>query len=139
RKSVAHYNGEPAQPDQEGGFINPVILEKKGSQEGDEGYLSFPKLFQKIRRARTVRVHAYDLQGQVVDLELSGLEARIWQHEVDHLDGVLFIDKMGFFAERASRGTLRDFERDYRRAQARGEIPPDDEIERLLTALEQGA
>jgi peptide deformylase len=139
RMFVANYKGDPEQPDQQGVFINPVVLEKKGSQEGDEGCLSFPKLFQKIRRARTARVHAYDIQGQPVDLELSGLEARIWQHEVDHLDGVLFIDKMGFVARLASQGTLREFERDYRRAQTRGEIPPDDEIERLLTALEQGA
>jgi len=95
--------------------INPMILERKGSVEGDEGCLSFPGLYQKIRRAK---------------------EARVWQHEVDHLDGVLFIDKMGTIAKLGSRSALKAFERTYRRAQERGEIPPEAEIERLLKALE---
>src|SRR5262249_1236195 len=55
--------GDPARKEAEGVFLNPVVLDKKGSQEGDEGCLSFPGLFQKVRRARTVRVLAYTLSG----------------------------------------------------------------------------
>jgi peptide deformylase len=119
--------------------INPVILERKGTVEGDEGCLSFPGLYQKIRRAKTVKVQAYDLKGVLIEKTCSDLEARVWQHEVDHLDGVLFIDKMGTIAKLGSRSALKTFERDYRRAQERGEIPAEVEIERLLKALEAEA
>jgi peptide deformylase len=134
---VANYAGDPEKPDLQGVFINPEILEKKGTQEGDEGCLSFPELFQKVRRAKTVKVEAYDLTAQRVEFELSDLQARIWQHEIDHLDGKLFIDKFGTIAKLASRGALKDFERDYRKSQTRGEIPPDPEIEAALKQLEE--
>jgi peptide deformylase len=70
---------------------------------------------------------------------VSDLEARAWQHEIDHLNGVLFIDKMGVIARLAARSSVRDFERDFKRAQERGEIPPEVEIEKLLAVLESGA
>ncbi len=120
----------------EGIYINPVILERKGSVEGEEGCLSFPKLYQKVRRARTIKAQAYNLQGQLIELDLSDLPARIWQHEVDHLHGVLYIDKFGPIAKLSSRGSLREFERDLHKAQERGEIPPDVEIEWRLKELE---
>jgi peptide deformylase len=133
---VMNYAGDPEQRDKEGVYINPVILDRKGSVEGEEGCLSFPNLFQKVRRAKSVKVQAYNLKGELLEIDLSDLPARLWQHEVDHLHGVLFIDKMGFIAELQARGALRVFERDYRRAQERGEIPPDAESEKQLTVLE---
>jgi peptide deformylase len=105
--------------------------------EGEEGCLSFPKLYQKVRRAKTVKVRAYNLNGQLVEIDVNDLPARVLQHEIDHLHGVLFIDKMGLIGQMASRGMLREFERDYRKAQQRGEIPPDPEIEKQLAALEE--
>jgi peptide deformylase len=113
-------------------FLNPVILERKGSVEGEEGCLSFPQLYQKVRRARTIRVQAYNLKGEQVDEVFEDMPARVCQHEIDHLHGVLFIDKMGAIAKLACRGTLREFEREYRKAQERGEIPPNAELEKLL-------
>jgi peptide deformylase len=113
-------------------FINPVITERKGSVEGEEGCLSFPKLYQKVRRAKTIRVQAYNLQGQAVDEVFEEMPARVCQHEIDHLHGVLFIDKMGTIAKLASRGALREFEREFRKAQDRGEIPPDAELAKVL-------
>ena len=130
---------DPNDKEAERVFINPLILERKGSVEGEEGCLSFPGLFQKVRRAKTIRFQAYDLRGELVEGTVSDLEARVWQHEVDHLDGVLFIDKMGPIAKMASRADLRKFEHDYRRAQERGDIPPDTEIENLLRQLEEAA
>src|SRR5262245_57627729 len=131
---VVNYAGDPAQKDKEGVYINPVILDRKGTQEGEEGCLSFPKLYQKVRRAKTVKGQAYNLDGQAVELELSDLPARLWQHETDHLHGVLFIDKLGPIGRLAARGWLRDFERQYKRAQDKGEVPPEAEI---LKALEE--
>lgn len=120
-------------------YINPVILERKGTVEGEEGCLSFPGLFQKIRRAKTVKVQAYNLKGEEVISQVSDLPSRLLQHEIDHLHGVLFIDKMGPIAKLSSRGSLRELERDYRRAQEKGEIPPDVDIEKLLNDLENEA
>jgi peptide deformylase len=133
---VANYGGDPEKRELEGIYINPVIIERKGSIEGEEGCLSFPKLFQKVRRARTIKAQAYNLQGQLIELEMSDLPARIWQHEVDHLHGILYIDKFGPIARLSSRGSLREFEREIYKEQERGEIPPDAEIERRLTELE---
>jgi peptide deformylase len=135
---VMNYVADRQQPDKEGVYLNPVILEKKGGRvEGEEGCLSFPGLYQKVRRAKTVVAQAYNLKGELLEVEVSDLPARLWQHEVDHLHGELFIDKMGPVALLASRGTLKEFERDYRKAQERGEIPPEVEIHRRLRELEQ--
>src|ERR1700722_13416957 len=93
---VVNYAGDPEKRDLEGVYINPVVIERKGGTlEGEEGCLSFPKLFQKVRRAKTITAQAYNLQGQLIEVEMSDLPARIWQHEVDHLHGVLYIDKFG--------------------------------------------
>jgi peptide deformylase len=132
---VTNLTGDPDQRDQEEVYINPVIVERKGTQDGDEGCLSFPKLFQKIRRAKTVKVQAYNLNGEPVEMVASDLAARCWQHEIDHLNGVMFIDKMGPIARLASRGSLRAFEHEFREAQKRGEIAPDAELEKIFAAL----
>lgn len=129
---------DPEQKDRERVLINPVIVDRKGTMEGDEGCLSFPDLFQKVRRAKSVKVHAYNLEGQAIEISASDLPSRILQHEVDHLHGVLFIDNMGPIAKMGSRSSLRKFESDYRKAQDKGEIPSDDVIRKTLEDLERG-
>ncbi len=126
-------------------LINPVILDRKGTIEGDEGCLSFPELYQKVRRAKTVRVQAYDLEGKVIEIltselpqNLAELSSRVLQHEIDHLHGVLYIDKMGPLGKLSARGSLRDFEREFRKAQERGEYPSDAEIEKRLKEQSEG-
>src|SRR5437660_11437864 len=133
---VMNVTGDPDQKDREEIDVTPVIVERKGTIDDEEGCLSFPGLFQKVRRAKTIKIRAYDLKGQPVEKVVSDLEARAWQHEIDHLNGVLFIDKMGLLGRIASRGSLRGFEQEFRRAQERGEIPPETDIEKLLLALE---
>ena len=132
RLLVLNVATETEQASGEQAFLNPVIVERKGTVEEEEGCLSLPGLYQKIRRARSVKVHAYNLKGEAVEIVANELAARAWQHEVDHLNGVLFIDKMGPIAKLASRGALRDFERDYERAQERGELPGDEELKKQL-------
>jgi peptide deformylase len=136
---VLNPSGDPQKRESEGVYINPTVLEKKGTVEDEEGCLSFPGLYQKVRRAKTVKVQAYNLRGQLFEAVVHDLTARLWQHEVDHLHGILFIDKLGTIGKLASRSALREFEREYTRAQERGEIPPDPEIEKALMALELGA
>jgi peptide deformylase len=136
---VMNITGDPEQRDREEILINPVIVERKGIVEDEEGCLSFPGLYQRIRRAKTLKVQAYDLKGQLVEKVVHDIEARAWQHEIDHLNGVLFIDKMGTIARLSSRSSVKKFEQDFRRAQERGDIPPDADLEKLLAALEADA
>jgi peptide deformylase len=132
---VMNFEGEPDKKEMEVVAINPVIMDRKGTQEGDEGCLSFPDLYQKVRRAKTVTVQFYDLAGTLKEMTAHDLPARLWQHEIDHLHGRLFIDMMGPIGRMSSKGTLRDFEADYRAAQKKGDIESDDEIRRQLKEL----
>ncbi|MCC7103400.1 MAG: peptide deformylase [Fimbriimonadaceae bacterium] len=75
-------------------LINPVITERHGEQIGQEGCLSIPGLYGDVLRSESVEVQAYDRKGKPMSYEMSGLPARVIQHEVDHLDGILFIDKV---------------------------------------------
>lgn len=75
-------------------LINPRILKSWGKESCDEGCLSFPGLTEKVERARNVIAEATDLDGSVYEIEAEGLLARAIQHELDHLDGVLFIDRI---------------------------------------------
>lgn len=131
---VMNPEADPAKRERERVLINPVILDRKGSIEGEEGCLSFPELFQKVRRARSVVVRAYDLEGKSIEFAAVDLEARLAQHEIDHLHGILFIDKMGVFSKRDSMDTLGELERAYRKAQERGDIPSDEQIKKELDA-----
>jgi peptide deformylase len=136
---VMNPSADPNQREEEGIFINPVILERSGSIEGEEGCLSFPGLYRKVRRAKSVKVRAYNLKAEPFDIIATELKGRVLQHEIDHLKGVLFIDKIGPVAKLSARAAIQEFERDYKKAQERGEIPPDKEIEQLLVTLEVGA
>src|SRR5690349_22127633 len=133
---LMNITGDPDQKDREEIYINPVIVERKGSVDDEEGCLSFPGLFQKVRRAKTIKIQAYNIKGEPVEITASDLAARAWQHEIDHLNGVLFIDKMGTIAKLAARSSVKNFEKEFRRAQEKGDIPPDTDIEKLLAALE---
>ena len=75
-------------------FINPVIIEEAGELNKEEGCLSFPGIMGKVVRAQRIKAQAYTLKGQKIEIEAEGLAARAWQHEIDHLNGCLFIDKM---------------------------------------------
>lgn len=81
-------------------FINPEIVRQEGSQVGPEGCLSFPGVSEDIKRAERVRVRARGRDGATFELEADGLLAVAIQHEFDHLDGVLMIDRMGALKKR---------------------------------------
>lgn len=81
-------------------FINPEIVDKKGSLVWEEGCLSFPGATEDIRRAEKVVVRALDSDGEPFELEATGLLAVAIQHENDHLDGVLLIDKLNALKKR---------------------------------------
>lgn len=74
-------------------FINPEILDQEGTIVEEEGCLSFPELYLKITRYEKVRLHANNLYNEDIIYETNGLLARAIQHEIDHLNGVVFIDR----------------------------------------------
>ena len=86
---VGHDNGREARA-----VVNPVITEQGGEVTAEEGCLSLPGIFAPVTRAEWVRLEGQDLEGQPVSIRARGLTARVFQHEMDHLDGVLFIDRL---------------------------------------------
>jgi len=88
--------------------INPAIISREGKQVGEEGCLSVPGVFAKVRRAEKVRVKTILLSGETVEFNAEGLAARAWQHEIDHLDGGLFVDRISPAAKIIIAGKLRD-------------------------------
>jgi len=78
-------------------LINPVITKKsKETFVGEEGCLSFPKVFIAINRATEIEVEALNIDGKPIKLKAKDFAARVLQHEIDHLNGILIIDKVGF-------------------------------------------
>ena len=75
-------------------LVNPVIIKEKGEQEVEEGCLSFPNQYAKIIRPMEVKVKALNENGEEIKISAKGLLAQALAHEIDHLDGILFIDKI---------------------------------------------
>lgn len=83
------------QPDSEvRAVVNPVIVERTGEERAEEGCLSIPGLNAHVDRAETIVMEGLDLDGNPIVVEAAGLDARVIQHEIDHLDGILFIDRV---------------------------------------------
>ena len=88
-------------------FINPEILEKSGEVVLEEGCLSFPGIYQKISRPEMVKVRATDQEGNLFEMEASGMMARAILHEYDHLEGKLFIDYLSSVSRALIKGKLK--------------------------------
>jgi peptide deformylase len=125
RLLVMNFEGDPEKKEAEFVAINPVIVESKGAISDREGCLSFPGLYQNVRRFKTVKVQAYNLRGELYEMVCHDLPARVWQHEIDHLNGVLFIDKMGSLGLSRSQKDLDKFIADFETAKKKGEYPAD--------------
>ena len=81
-------------PDDKVVLINPEIIEREGEQYEEEGCLSLPDIREKVKRAAKVKVRAQNVRGEWFEIEGEELLSRAFQHEIDHLDGVLFIDRL---------------------------------------------
>jgi peptide deformylase len=132
---ILNLTADPEQKDQELVFINPEIVKRHSSFEDEEGCLSLPGLYSKVRRAKKIKVRAYNLEGELVDHEGEELFSRAVQHENDHIDGKLFIDYLGPLARHSAKDKLREFETQFRQAQECGEYPSDREIIKQLDAM----
>lgn len=88
-------------------FINPEILESTGEVVLEEGCLSFPGIYQKISRPEKVKIRATDLDGNLFEMEATGMMARAILHESDHLEGKLFIDYLSTISRALMKGKLK--------------------------------
>ncbi len=95
-------------------FINPQITHEEGETLEEEGCLSLPGVFGKVTRAKKVVVVAYNLRGERLEMEVEGLSARVWQHEIDHLNGILIIDRMTPASRLAASKRLKELEQLYK-------------------------
>jgi len=92
-------------------YINPVLTDQQtGEDEEEEGCLSLPEIRANIVRGKSMRIDAQDLEGKPFSDAQTGFTARVWQHEFDHLNGTLIIDRMGPVAKMASRKVLKELE-----------------------------
>ncbi|RCK80004.1 MAG: Peptide deformylase [Candidatus Ozemobacter sibiricus] len=103
-------------------FINPEIVKTSGKEICEEGCLSFPGLREKVERPARVIARATDLEGKEFEVQADGLLARAIQHELDHLDGVLFIDRI-------SKARRIQLKRDLERIAAGESLEPDDDAD----------
>jgi peptide deformylase len=93
-------------------LINPEVLSVEGEIEGDEGCLSLPDLTGDVKRPARARVRGLDVEGKPVEIETSEMGARAALHEIDHLDGVLFIDRVSALKRHLMRGALRKLQKE---------------------------
>lgn len=116
--------------------INPELNFPKGNLSDREGCLSLPEIFGDVRRPERISLSAYDLSGNPIERKLEGFLARIVQHEIDHLNGVFFFDRMSEGDAEQLRVPLEELESDFRGKQATGEIPPHEDLMRRLAEWE---
>lgn len=94
-------------------IVNPKFVDLTGAAELEEGCLSLPGVTVNMRRATTVNMEAFDVEGHPIEMTAQDLTARIWQHETDHLDGRLIIDRMSESDEIQNRRAIRQLRDDY--------------------------
>ena len=122
RLFVAHVPPDPeGEPDPSGlpdschepqVFFNPEIVEfSKDLEPYEEGCLSLPGITGEVNRPSTVTMRATDIEGKTVEFKATGLLARCWQHEIDHLDGVLILDKMSQMSRLKNRARIKSLEK----------------------------
>ncbi len=109
-------------------LLNPELQSPKGSETSQEGCLSLPGMYGLVKRPRTIRLSAYDLAGNAIERDVDGFLARVLMHENDHLDGVLFFDRMSVEAIRDFDTAIDELVTDFRSRQSAGAIPSDEEL-----------
>jgi peptide deformylase len=111
RVFVINPTGEPADARV---YINPVLSDPDGEEEAEEGCLSIPGIHVLVARHKQMKIQAQDVEGQPIAEAATGFIARIWQHENDHLNGVLLTDRMGAVARMTNRKLFKDLEEKFR-------------------------
>ena len=117
-------------------FINPVVSKQKGSEEREEGCLSLPGLYAQVMRPKTIHLSAYNLAGEAIEGDLDEMMARVVPHENDHLDGIMFTDRLSTTGTMDVKEELEEFEIDFQSRQRIEQIPSNEEIATRLIEWE---
>jgi peptide deformylase len=107
RLFVMNHTGKP---EDDRIYLNPILSDATGEEESEEGCLSLPGINIDVNRSRTLRMQAQSIDGAPIEEIGEGYVARIWQHETDHLNGVLLLDRMGPMARIAHRKAIKELE-----------------------------
>ena len=99
-------------------LVNPRIVSSAGAVESEEGCLSLPGIYGRVPRSAAVVVEALDLAGRAIRIDGAGLASSVLQHEIDHLDGILFITRLSPADRQRTKKALRELEEKYRAAHA---------------------
>jgi peptide deformylase len=137
RLFVTNVEGDPNIKEAECVVINPVLSKGRGQVEDEEGCLSIPDLRAPVVRKESIHVQAYDLTGNEIEADVTGFTARVLQHETDHLDGTLFIDRLAAAQLGAIKDKLYEFELNFQSRRETGEMPSDEAIAGRLRELER--
>lgn len=132
---VINLTADPEKKEEEVVFINPEIIKRKGQVEDEEGCLSLPQVYGPVRRSEEIVVETFTLKGEGVRMTLNGLFSRAVQHELDHLDGVMFPDRMTEDDKAQIADEVEQFENHFRNLQRKGELPSDEEIQQQLDTM----
>ncbi|WP_459555220.1 peptide deformylase [Lacunimicrobium album] len=136
RLFVINLTGDATKKEEEMVFLNPEIVKRSpATDEDEEGCLSIPDLYGPVTRSSKIIVDAFNLQGENFEVELDELAARAVQHEYDHIEGVMFTDRMSESNFRNVEGVLERFEQEHKRAQAAGHLKSDEELKVELKEL----
>jgi peptide deformylase len=119
RVAIVASDGKPGR---ETVLVNPELVSSSGWEEGEEGCLSFPGIYVKVGRFTRVRVRYRDLRGGTHEMEADDILARAVQHELDHLDGRLLVDRMSSVQRMTHRRRLRELEERYERRAAAAKV-----------------
>lgn len=109
-------------------LINPEIQFPKGNETAQEGCLSLPGIYGNVKRPKTIKLSAYDIKGNAIERDVDGFLSRVLQHENDHLNGVMFFDRMSDEAKRDIDDRILELETDFQSKQETGGIPPNSEL-----------
>ena len=137
RLFVANEKGDSDAKEFEQVFLNPVLSSGQGQDEDEEGCLSIPGIRAPVVRNAKIKIQAYDLAGNEISRQVNGLMARIVQHETDHLDGTLFIDRLGPAAALTFRDQLEEFELAFQSKLDTNELPDAEKMAGRLRELER--
>ncbi len=137
RLFVINPSGDKEDKEQEMVFINPQISRRNGSEEDEEGCLSLPEIYGPVTRATRIVVDAFDLSGKQFEVELEDLDARVVQHEYDHIEGVMFTDRVAPQHLSRLQPLIADLELQFRNRQKEGTTPSEEQLKAELKALEK--
>ncbi len=101
------------QPQDDKVYVNPILSDAEDEEDGEEGCLSLPGLNVTVVRSKRLRIQAQDVDGNAFEQVDTGYVARIWQHEFDHLNGTLLLDRMGPVARMTNRKKLKEMQENW--------------------------